>query len=143
MGGVPCEGGRGSATGVSVRECRNDGIVEVEWELGERMRRRRGLRIRGALAELRSGEEVMVISGEGGSACAGRLSLRVFMSISNGFKCLVLLALLPWGLEKMWFVAGNFWRRTFRREVGFIYGVRSTRHVWREGQIRDAAISQY
>lgn len=122
----PAKEAGGSATGVSVRECRNDGIVEVEWELGERMRRRRGLRIRGALAELRSGEEVMVISGEGGSACAGRLSLRVFMSISNGFKCLVLLALLPWGLEKMWFVAGNFLAENIS-ERGGIY-LRSTEH---------------
>lgn len=68
----------------------------------------------------------MVISGEGGSACAGRLSLRVFMSISNGFKCLVLLALLPWGLEKMWFVAGNFLAENIS-ERGGIY-LRSTEH---------------
>ena len=63
----PAKEAGGSATGVSVRECRSDGIVEDECELGERMRRRRGLRICCALwlAELGLGAEV--ISWEGGS----------------------------------------------------------------------------
>jgi hypothetical protein len=41
----PAKEAGGSATAVSVREYRSEGIVEGEWELGERMRRRRGLRI--------------------------------------------------------------------------------------------------
>jgi hypothetical protein len=68
----PAKEAGGSATGVSVRECRSDGIVEAEWELGERMRRRRGLRICGAvvvvwlwLAEMGWGAEVISVVGLG------------------------------------------------------------------------------
>lgn len=40
-GVVDCCGG--SWTGTPVRECRRGGIVERDWDVGVRMRRRRGL----------------------------------------------------------------------------------------------------
>lgn len=41
--GAGCCGG--SRTGTPVRECRSGGIIERDWEVGVRIRRRRGLEI--------------------------------------------------------------------------------------------------
>lgn len=71
-GAISCCGG--SMTGTPVRECRRDGIIETDWDVGVRMSRRRGLAmclvcdLEGSAGELAEAVGVMVGYSEGVAA---------------------------------------------------------------------------